>query len=170
MNNINLIQKIYFPKEVLPLASVLSSFVDFILASIVFVGMMLFYQVPIIARMWFIPLIILVQLIFTVAVVLFASALNVFYRDVKYAVGLGVILWMFLTPVIYSTNKIPAEYIHIFMLNPMAGIIDAYRRVLLFDLNPDPTYFGMALCISVALLALGYGYFKKAEKEFADVI
>ncbi len=170
VSNISLVTKIYFPREILPLSAVLASMVDFFIASLIFVGMMIFYQVPLNASLICIPLLLLIQIVFTVGVVLLASAMNVFYRDVRFVVPLGLQLWMYLTPIIYPLKMVPERFRTVYMLNPMAGVIDSYRRVILQGKWPEMTYLLLAAAVSVMLLLGAYRYFKRTEAVFADVI
>ena len=170
VNNMNLVTKIYFPREIFPLAAIIASFVDFLVASVIFIGMMIFYRVPLSLTLLLVPLIVLIQIILTVGVVLFASALNVFYRDVRFVIPLGVQLWMYATPIIYPLSLVPERLKPFYMLNPMVGVIDSYRKVILSGQWPDFSSLGLAAAISVALFLGAYWYFKNAEMEFADVI
>ncbi len=170
VNNLNLVTKVYFPREILPLASVLASFVDFCFAGIVFVGMMLFYQAPINASLFILPVLIVLQIILALGIGLILAALNVSYRDVRFVVPVALQLWLYLTPVIYPVSMVPERFLKLYMLNPMAGIIDAYRQILLWNRVPELTSLLPAVILSAALLVGAYVYFKWAETEFADVI
>ncbi len=169
-NNMHLITKIYFPREILPLAAVGTGLLDLGIASIVLVGLMLFYQVAFSLTMLLFPLLLLIQVALTLGIALFASAINVFYRDIRFIVPLAIQLWMYATPIIYPVQVVPAQYLTIYMLNPMAGLIEGYRSILLHGQLPDWTYLGLSAGISVVLLLAGYAYFKHAEPRFADVI
>ena len=92
------------------------------------------------------------------------------FRDVRYIVPLGLQLWMFATPVVYPTNLVPAKYLSMYMLNPMAGIMDSYRQVILYRNPPNIKYLGMAVIISLISFSLAYCFFKKVEMKFADAI
>jgi lipopolysaccharide transport system permease protein len=170
VSNMSLVTKIYFPREILPLSAVLASMVDFFIASLIFVGMMIFYQVPLSASLICIPLLLLIQIAFTVGIVLCASAMNVFYRDVRFVVPLGLQLWMYLTPIIYPLSIVPPRFLGVYMLNPMASIIDSYRRIILLGEWPSFSYLVLGGAVSVVLLIAGYGYFKRSEAVFADII
>jgi lipopolysaccharide transport system permease protein len=170
LSNMNLVTKIYFPREILPLAAILSSLVDFVIASLIFVGMMILYQVPVSLSFVFIPLILLVQLTLTLGIVLVTSAMSVFYRDIRFVVPLGLQLWMYLTPIIYPLSTVPERFRSLYMLNPMAGVVDSYRRVILRGEWPQMTFLLLAAAVSIVLLVGAYRYFKRAEKVFADLI
>jgi len=169
-NNAQLITKVYFPRAILPLASVLAAGFDFCIAGLVFCGMMLFYQVRVtIDLLWVFPLL-LIQVAFTVAVAFFFSALNVTYRDVRHAMPLLIQLWMFATPVIYSVSVVPERYRALYLMNPMAAVIDGFRKVLVQGHSPDLWSLSPVAATSVILLWAAYRYFKRAEEAFADVI
>lgn len=170
INNMNLVTKIYFPREILPISAVLASLFDFLIAAAILVGMMLFYRLPIGLSMLLVPPLLVIQLLFTMGVVLLASTLNVFYRDIRFVVPLGMQLWMYLTPIIYPMDLVPEQLRPLYLLNPMAGLIDSYRRIVLHAQWPDAGQMAMASAISVVVFTLGYTYFKRAEGVFADLI
>ncbi|MBN1659127.1 MAG: ABC transporter permease [Anaerolineae bacterium] len=170
VNNMNLVTKIYFPREVLPLASIGAALVDFSAASVVFVGMLILYGVrPDAHALWIIPLL-GIQLVLTMGVTLLGSATIVFFRDVRFVVPLLIQIWMYATPIIYPTDLVPKSLRPYYFLNPMAGIIDGYRRALLMGEAPQMTALLSSTVISCLLLVLGYAFFKRVEPLFADLI
>ena len=170
VGNMGLVTKIYFPREILPISAVLASFVDFLIATVIFVGMMVFYRMPVGLSWVWVPALLLIQILLTLGVVLFASALNVFYRDIRFVVPLGMQLWMYLTPIIYPLSLVPERFRGLYLLNPMAGLIDSYRRIVLYAQWPDATYLLKAAAVSLILFLFAYVYFKRAEAVFADII
>lgn len=170
VNNSNLVRKIYFPREIFPLAAIAACLVDFGVASTIFVGMMAYYHIPVSSTIALLPLILLLQIMFTVAVALVTSAVTVFYRDIRFVVPLGVRIWMYLTPVIYPISMVPERYRTLVMLNPMAGIIDGYRKIILMGQLPDFSSLAYTAAISLVLFFASYAWFKRAEMVFADVI
>jgi lipopolysaccharide transport system permease protein len=170
VNNMTLVTKVYLPREIFPLAAVSGSFVDFLVASLVFVGLMLVYRLPFSATLLAVPVLLLIQVLLTLGVVLIASAVNVFYRDVRFLVPLGMQLWMYATPIIYPVSLVPEWLRPVYMLNPMAGLIEAYRAVALRGTWPDWGTLAPAAGIALVLFALGYVYFKRVEWQFADII
>jgi lipopolysaccharide transport system permease protein len=170
VSNMNLVSKIYFPREILPLSTILVGFVDFLIASSVFVLMLLFYRVAVGSVILLVPLVLLIQVILTLGISLLASAINVFYRDVRFVIPLALQIWMYLSPIIYPVNLVPERFRLLYFLNPMAVLIDTYRRTILFNQMPDWPYLGLAALVSVSLTVVAYRYFKRAEREFADVI
>lgn len=170
VNNMNLVTKIYFPREILPLSVVGASLVDFAVASIVFVGMLLLYYWPLRITVLLVPLILLVQILLTLGIVFFAAAINVFYRDVRFVIPLALQLWLYATPIVYPLSSVPEWVRPYYMLNPMAVLIDSYRRLLLLGQMPDWPHLAEGSAIALAIFLGGYLYFKHAERDFADLI
>jgi len=170
VSNRNLVTKIYFPRDILPLASTMACFFDFIIASFIFVGMMFYYQINITYNILWVPLIILIQIFLTIGVGFISAALNVFYRDIKYIIPLLVQIWMYLSPIIYPMSLVPERYHPFYILNPMVGIIDSYRQVILYGNPPNFKSLFISMGISFVILFFGYKGFKKLEDEFADII
>jgi lipopolysaccharide transport system permease protein len=170
VNNTALLTKIYFPREILLLAAIGASLVDLAVASVVFLGMMGYYRWPITAAiLWGVPLLAL-QTALAYGVILIGAALNVFYRDIRFVVPLGLQLWLYATPIMYPIEVIPLRWRSIMALNPMFGIVQGYRSALLEGKPPDWSLLWPGLLITLGVLSLGYFYFKRAEWRFADVI
>lgn len=171
VTNSSLVTKVYFPREILPLASILSAGVDFGAAAVVYGLFMALYGIgPSSVLLYLVPLL-TVQLAFTTAITLILSALNVSYRDVRYALPLVTQLWLYATPVIYPLSAIPEGIRHAYLaVNPMAAIVDGYRSVLVVGTAPDKGMLGLSALVSMLLLLFGFLYFKRAERSFADVI
>lgn len=170
VSNTSIVTKMYFPREIFPIASVMAAVVDFLIAGVIFILMMCLYRIPVNLNAFFIISIFLIQVILTLGIAFFASAINVYYRDVKYAMSLVIQLWMYACPIIYPVSIVPDNFKFFYMLNPMAPIIDGYRKVLVQGQPPDFYYLGIAAGISVAFFFLSYWYFKRVEMTFADVI
>ena len=132
--------------------------------------MLFFYKIKIAPVALFVVPLLFIQIIFTAAIALFASALNVYYRDVKIALGFFIQLWMFLTPIIYPLTAVPEKFHFLFLLNPMAVIISGYREIILKGNLPNLIYILIGFLVSNILFFLAYAYFKKVERFFADVI
>lgn len=165
-----LITKIYFPRTILVLATIIAKIIDFLFASIVLVIYMIAYQIPVnINLLWIIP-IFFIQQIFTLGLSLFFSAANLLYRDIQYLLSMILLLWMYVTPVIYSADMVPEKYRIVFQLNPMAVIINAYRQVILAGGVPKYSSLLIATLLSFIVLLIGLSYFKSREKIFADNI
>jgi lipopolysaccharide transport system permease protein len=170
VNNLNLVGKIYFPREILPLANIGAALLDFGIAGVVFAGMLLVYQIPLTLNvLWVIPLL-AIQLILTAGVTLLGAAVIVFFRDVRFIIPLLTQIWMYASPVIYPATLIPARWQTLYFLNPMAGIIAGYRSALVLGETPNLPALGLATLVSVGLLVIGYVTFKRSEPLFADLI
>jgi lipopolysaccharide transport system permease protein len=168
--NLNLVTKIYFPREILPLAGVMAALFDFIIASLVYVGLAFLYGVSVGPSIILLPLLIIFQLLLIIAVTLFLAALNVFYRDIRFVVPLGLQIYMYSTPLIYPVSTVPEKIVPFYMLNPMASLIHSYRAILVHGQWPEPVYLGSAFLVSVAFLLTAYAWFNKAARSFADLI
>jgi lipopolysaccharide transport system permease protein len=163
-----LVTRVYFPRELLTLASTLTRLVDLVFGAVVFAALLVIYgEFPTATALWA-PLIFAAQLVFTFGLALPLAALNVFVRDVRFLVGVSVYLLFFLTPVIYGSDTVPERYQWIYDLNPMASFIDAYRGAILDDTSPAPDRLILAALIAVATLLVGYFIFKKLEPSFAE--
>jgi lipopolysaccharide transport system permease protein len=170
VNNMNLVTKIYFPREVLPLASIGAAFLDFLIAWLIFGGMLAVYRIsPGVHAFWIIPLL-AVQVILSIAVTLFGSTVIVFFRDMRFVVPLLTQVWMYATPIVYPVDLVPEHLQAYYFLNPMAGIIDGYRRVLVMGQGPRPLALSVGAIVSLFLLLVSYAAFKRAEPVFADLI
>ncbi len=170
IQNMQLVTKVYFPREILPLSAILARLVDFAIASLVFVGLILWYHIPIHATLLFVPLLLAIQMVLALGVSLLGAAISVFLRDISFAIPLGMQLWMYATPVIYPLSMVPERWRAFYLLNPMAGIIHSYRWVVLQGQLPDFGYLGVATFISLLLCAIAYAYFKQLEMAMADII
>jgi len=170
VNNINLVSKIYFPREILPIAANLVSMIDFVIAALTLALLMMIYKIAIGWAIVFLPLLIIIQVVFTLGVSLAISAINVFYRDVRFVIPLALQIWMYLSPVIYPASLVPERLQPLYFLNPMATLIESYRRVIFFNQPPDWLYLGITTVITIAVTIVSYHYFKRAERLFADLI
>ncbi len=166
----NLLSKVYFPRLVIPMASVLPPLVDFALAFVILLGMMLFYGIVPTWNVVWLPLFLLLALITALGAGLWLSAMNVQYRDIRYTIPFLVQFWMFASPVAYPSSMVPEPWRPLYGLNPMAGVIEGFRWALL-DTNTGPGPM-MAVSVVMALLLLVSGafYFRRMEKRFADVV
>jgi ABC-type polysaccharide/polyol phosphate export permease len=168
--NSNLVRKIYFPRETLLLAVMLSASLDLAIACVMLGVLLVFYGTAITWTVLWVPALLALQVLFTLALVCFTSAVHVYFRDIGHALTLGLQLWMFATPVAYPLSVVPESVRSLYLLNPMAPIIDGYRRAILYGLPPDVPRLGTVLVFVVVLLSLTYAGFKRAERTFADVI
>lgn len=169
VSNANLLSKVYFPRLLIPLSGTLSALVDFAVAFVILIVLMLIYSVPITASLLLvIPLTILTSVAAT-GVGMWLSALNVQYRDVQHAVPFLIQLWMFATPVVYPASVVPEKWRLLFALNPMAGVIEAYRAAAL-GRPVDWRTLGVSFAVVVVITAIGAWQFRRMERRFADIV
>ena len=169
-SNQNMVTKIYFPRLVLPLASVLGGLVDFAIAFVILVVLMVYYRVTPTVSIWTLPLFLLLTIVTALGVALWLSAINVQYRDVNYVLPFLTQFWLFITPVAYSAKVISDKWQVVYSLNPMAGVVNGFRWALLgTDTGPN---LNMAVSVGIALIFLitGLFYFRSMERTFADTI
>jgi lipopolysaccharide transport system permease protein len=166
----NMIKKIYFPRLALPIATVLAGVVDFALAFIVLLGIMLYYDlVPTIKIIW-LPFFFLLALVTSVGVCLWLSAMNVQFRDVRYTTPFLTQVWLFITPIAYPSSLLPEAWRTAYGLNPMAGVVEGFRWALLgTDTAPGPMIV-VSSVVALALFISGAFYFRRMEQSFADVL
>jgi lipopolysaccharide transport system permease protein len=170
VSNMNLVSKIYFPREILVMSTLFARFVDFLIAFSLLIVLIIIYQIPIKLSSWlFLPILLLCQAFLALGIGFFVGALNAFYRDVKHVITLIMQLWLYATPIIYPISIVPESIKKIYLFNPMVGIIEGYRSVLLYQKIPDSSFI-YSIVISVGILLLGYLFFKKVEMHFADII
>jgi lipopolysaccharide transport system permease protein len=166
----NLITKVYFPRLTIPLASVLSGVVDFALAFIVLIGMMLYYgMLPTINVLW-LPLFLLLALITSLGVGLWLSALNVEYRDVRYVVPFITQFWLFVTPIAYPSSLLHEPWRTLYGLNPMVGVVEGFRWALLRTNTAPGPIIVVSASAALVILVTGAFYFRRMEKTFADIV
>lgn len=165
----NLITKVYFPRLIVPAAAMLAGLVDFLLAFSLLVLMMIYYRVTLTAQILFLPVLILLTALFGLGVGTWMSALNVKYRDVRFALPFVIQLWLFVSSVILPSSSVPQKYRWILLFNPMSGIIEGYRSAL-FGLPFDWPALGMASVLTVLVLLYAIYSFGRVERSFADII
>lgn len=166
----NMITKIYFPRLIMPASTAIAALLDLLIASAILGLMMVYYGIPVSRGILLVPLLVLFTVMNAVGFGLWFSALNVRYRDIQYAIPFLIQIWMFVTPVIYPTSLVGGKYGWLLMLNPMGGVIEAFRPAVLGHM-PIPW---ASLCISTAIGLLvfigGIFYFRSVERFFADII
>lgn len=169
VGNQNLVSKVYFPRLIIPIASVLPGLMDFAISFVVLIGMMIYYHMPLSVRMLALPLFLLLALASALAMGLWLSALNVEYRDIRYVVPFLTLFWQYATPVAYSSTLIPERWRFFYNLNPMAGVVDGFRWALLGSESAGGLIWVSVVIIAVLFIS-GLAYFKRMEATFADVI
>jgi len=164
------ITKVYFPRIILPLAAVLSGLVDFGIAFIILIGMMLFYGIlPTLAVLW-LPFLMLLAVATAFGIGLWLSALNAIYRDVRYAVPFLIQFWMFASPVAYPSSLVPERWQWLYGLNPMAGVIEGFRWALTGQGQPPQSLFAVSVLAVFLVLLGGLIYFRRMEGTIADLV
>ena len=165
-----LVTKVYFPREVFPFTAVLVSLVDFAVGSTVLLALMVYYGIGVSWSVLFLPVVILVQVLFTAGIALLLAMGNLFFRDVKYLFEVVITLWMFATSVLYPVSRVSGWLGQLLLLNPMTPIIDAYRSILLRGELPASGPFAYATVVSLLVLMVGWLTFHRAEFQFAESI
>ena len=166
----NIVTKTYFPREIVPLAQVGSRLVDLAASSTLFVLLMIYYRVGVGPWAAMVPVFLILLLMFTLGLTLITSSINVFYRDVSPVVQIGLQLWLYLTPVAYPLSAVPERYRAFFLANPLAGVVEGLRQVLVFGREPEWSVVSISTALIVAIFVIGVVLFKKTDKYFADVI
>jgi lipopolysaccharide transport system permease protein len=165
-----LITKVYFPRLIIPLAPVVAFLLDFVIAFIILIGMMLYYHIYPTIMTLLLPVLVALMMLAASGVGMLLSALNVRYRDIRYIIPFLVQLWMFASPVVYPASLVPEKYRLIYSINPMVGIIEGFRAALLGTVAFPFGSILISALVSVLLFLVGAFYFKQTERHFADVI
>jgi len=165
-----LVQKVYFPREIIVFAVVASAIVDFTIGGIILWGLLWYYGIPLAIHSFLILPVFAIQACFVVGIILILSPLNVFFRDIGLLIPLIIQVWMYATPIIYPMSLVPERFRPFYALNPMAGIIEAYRKILLHGTTPELVSLSIAAAVSCVILVAGLTYFKRVEFKLADVL
>ncbi len=170
IQNTGLISKVYFPRAIIPASSALSGIVDFAVASGMLVALMVYFHVPFTAELLLWPLLLLPLVVFTTAVGMLFAALNVKFRDIKYTIPFFMQAMLFLSPVAYPTSAVPQKWSFLHYLNPLAGILDAFRAAVLPSRTISWGELGIAVGATLVLFTIASVYFYRTERSFADLI
>ena len=180
VNNASLVKKVFFPREVLPLAIVLSNLVHFMLALVVLFAMILLTGTPLTHWVLLLPLLIAIQFVFTMGLGFFLAAINVHFRDTAPIMDVLMLAWFFLTPVVYSTDSIPEIRMMFgyavpvqrlaYILNPMASLVASYRVILYNGAPPDPAFLLRTVVTAIVCFVLGYVFFLRNSRNFGEVL
>lgn len=168
--NERLITKVYFPRLVVPIAAVLGGVVDFAVAFVILLLLMLYYGMRPGWAIATLPGFILLAMMTALGVGLWLSALNVLYRDVRYTIGFVIQFWLFATPVVYSSSVVPEKWRPLYGLNPMAGVVEGFRWALLGRSEPPGALLAVSVVVVILVLVGGLYYFRRMEQEFADIV
>jgi ABC-2 type transport system permease protein len=168
--NSNLIKKIYFPRVILPITITVTNLVNMLLTFIIVFIALIISKSPFSVWYVYLPVIVVLESIFVLAITLFLSSMTVYFRDLEHIMGIVMMAWMYLSPVLYPSEYIPSSVFKIFKLNPMFFIIESYRDVLMFNRQPETYGLLYILMFSALLLATGYVIFQKLQRRFAEEI
>ncbi len=170
----HLITKVYFPRLIIPLSAVMAGLVDFAIAFLLLGVLMIYYGIALTPAVVFLPAFLLLAVVTALGFGLWLSALNVRFRDINYLIPFVVQIWMYVTPVIYSTTLIPERFRFLLVLNPLTGVVEGFRWALLghhlADAQPPGPLFAVSIAIAVLVLVSGLVFFRKTERIFADII
>lgn len=170
VQNMNLVTKIYFPREVLPIASMLARLMDFAIAFTFLVLMLFYYRMPFsLLAVAYLPVIFIIEIGLILGIGIGCAAANVFYRDTDPFLRVIIQIWFYASPIIYSVTVVPPRFRDFYFINPMAGIIESYRDVLLRGIPPG-SYLWPSAIMALVLLVTGYWLFKRLENQFADIV
>ena len=170
VSNSNLLTKIYFPRIILPAAVALSNLVDFFIGSAMFIGFMAYYEIPLGWSLLLWPSLVILLVLLSLSLGVFLAALNVKYRDFRYAIPFAIQLLLFATPIIYPASMVPEKFQWLVALNPLSGVIEAFRYALVPNSAIDWKLLGFSIGITAVLFVAGVTYFRRAEKVFADIV
>ena len=168
--NASILKKVYFPREVMPLAVVISNVIQYFLSAIIIFMALLISGVGISWTAVFLPLIVLVQAVFTLGLVMILSAANVYIRDVQYIMNPVMMIWMYACPILYSVDMIPQQFLSLYMANPMTRIMQAYQSILYNQTMPDLKSLGIVAIVAVVTLIIGWLTFNKLQRRFAEEV
>jgi lipopolysaccharide transport system permease protein len=166
----NLLTKMYFPREIIPLSYLAAGLADFCIASVILIGLIVHYHIALTWNLLYaVPIVILLGG-FAAAIALFFSAIQVRFRDVGLAMPFVLQVWMFTVPVVYPLQSVPARFRQLYLLDPVAGLIENFRMVVLHGTAPSAANLMASAAITILCCGLAYAYFKSAEATMADVI
>jgi lipopolysaccharide transport system permease protein len=168
--NRSMITKVYFPRLVVPLASGFSGLVDFGIAFIVLIGMMFYFSITPTSAILTLPLFLVLALITALGAGLWLSSLNVIYRDIGYIIPFLTQLWFFATPIVYSADIVPEQWLMLYSLNPMVSVVEGFRWALLGADPPSGLYIGLSAVVALLMFISGVFYFRRMERTFADTV
>ncbi len=178
--NGHLIKKIHFPTEVLPISTILANLVNFLLALLVLFAVIIVFGIGFSPWIWLLPIVILIQTLFTLGIVFFLSALQVYYHDTLIVMDVIMLAWFFLTPVFYSASLLPSAYVIfgntvdvqrlMYVVNPMASLINMHRDILYWGYRTDTDFFLRTFVTAIVVLVAGYWFFVRSSGNFSEEV
>lgn len=169
VDNANLLKKVNFPREVLPYSVICAKSVDLFFSSLLLIIFFIYYNLSVSLSIFYIIPFFILQVILMSGLSLFLSAANLFYRDIQYVTNLMLLMWMYLTPVVYPISLVPNNYLWFYKLNPMVGIMEGYRSAVFNSAFDLPSTL-ISIVTSILIFLFGFFVFKKSEKVFADIV
>lgn len=170
VGNSDLLTKVYFPRFAIPASAALSGIVDFLIASVILFGILMFYNIPISWSLLFWPILVIPLVFLATGMGMIFSSLNVKYRDIKYTIPFMIQTLLFVTPIIYPISILPEKYQKLAALNPLTGIIEAFRATVLPGKHINISLLSLSCFVSIVVFIIGLLYFRKMEKGFADIV
>lgn len=168
ISNANIVKKVYFPREILPLSVVLSNAVTFVISTLIIIGFALGYGKGISWHIIFFPIVLLLQIIMQLAISFILSSVTVYFRDLEHFVQIGLMLMFYATPIVYDASSIPGNFGKIMKINPMAPVIDGYRSIFYLQQIPNLKLIGFWMLIMTIVVYISWRIFKKLERGFAE--
>lgn len=168
IGNKDLVKKIYFPRIIIPLSSVNSAFMNMVFSMIVVFGALIISGIGISYTVIYLPIIMILEYMFILGMAFIFSALDVYFRDLEHILGIILMAWFYLTPIVYTVDMVPQEYLWLFNINPMTAIIQAYREALYYKVTPEFSNLGWILFWSIIFMVIGYAVFQKLQKKFVE--
>ncbi|CCZ56079.1 putative uncharacterized protein [Clostridium sp. CAG:1219] len=169
-NGASILKKVYFPREVLPLAVVISNTIQYFFSAVVIFIALLVSGVGISLYALFLPLIVLIQALFSLGLILILSAANVYIRDVQYIMNPVMMIWMYASPILYNISMVPERFQNIYKLNPMAALMQSYQDILYNKTFPDFKTLGYVAIVALVFLIIGYLVYNKLQRRFAEEV
>ena len=168
--NANIIKKVYFPREILPISSVTSGLVNFLISCIIILLFAIFSGVGVGVSLLFLPLVVIIQYIFTLGVVFILSAIEIYVKDIEHIVNFIISMLFYVTPILYTPDLVPTKMRFILKLNPLSYIIEAYHDIFYYKQIPNMYNLGIIFGISLIIFVVGYNIFRKLQKGFAEEV
>ncbi len=165
----DMVKKIYFPRQILPIAFVTSCFVNMLLSFVIVFGILIISGIGInVQAVFYLIPIMIIEYILALGIAMISSAVTVYFRDLEHILGIVTMAWMYMTPIMYSSEIVPKEYMPLFNLNPMTPVISAYRDILYYSKIPEMSNLTQAFFMGILMLIIGWYVFNKLEKHFAE--
>ena len=170
IDNGNIIKKVYFPREILPISVVVAGLINFLISCVIILLFVLFSGIGFSIQLLWLPLIAIIQAILSLGLLFILSAINVYVRDIEYIVGFFLNLLFYATPILYTVDMFPPKFQWILYLNPMTHLVDAYRDIFYYKTMPDVSSLVFIAIFALLVLGIGYIIFRKLEKGFAEEV